>query len=331
MVLEPDKAFIMGGTYRVPAAFKLLDQNFVNDLRRDATFNEASFNREYESLWAGTVENAFFNGEIFDRNRKLLQPEYEYSKRSNERAYYILSVDVGRYHDQTVICIIKVTPQPQGPAIKTLVNIYTMNDQHYEDQAIKIKKLFYQYKAKTIVIDANGIGSSVVDYMVKRQVDEFGDTLVDFGVINDDKGEYKRFRTPDTEYDALYLIKANAPINTEMHSNLQSQLRAGKVRFLVDERVAKNKLMGTQLGKKMTPEERSEYLRPFTLTSILREEMLNLREENEGMNIILKQANRNIGKDKFSALEYGLYYIKQEEDSNRRRHRFRAADFMFMS
>ena len=69
----------------------------------------------------------------------------------------------------------------------------------------------------------------------------------------------------------------------------------------------------------MSPEERAEYLKPFTLTSILREEILNLREENEGVNIILKQANRGIKKDKFSAFEYGLYYIKQEEDSKRKK------------
>jgi len=38
----------------------------------------------------------------------------------------------------------------------------------------------------------------------------------------------------------------------------------------------------------MSLEQRAEYLKPFTLTSILKEEMLNLREENEGLNIILK-------------------------------------------
>ena len=81
----------------------------------------------------------------------------------------------------------------------------------------------------------------------------------------------------------------------------------------------------------MKPEERAEYLKPFTLTSILREEMLNLREENEGVNIILKQANKSISKDKFSALEYGLYYIKQEEDNKRRRRGKRFSDYMFMT
>lgn len=49
MVTEPEKAFIMGGTYRIPVLAKLLDKNFIQDLKRDGTFNEASFQREYES------------------------------------------------------------------------------------------------------------------------------------------------------------------------------------------------------------------------------------------------------------------------------------------
>ena len=81
----------------------------------------------------------------------------------------------------------------------------------------------------------------------------------------------------------------------------------------------------------MKPEERANYLKPFTLTSILKEEMLNLREENEGVNIILKQANRGIRKDKFSAFEYGLYYIKQEEDTKKKKKKFNVKDFMFLS
>ena len=77
----------------------------------------------------------------------------------------------------------------------------------------------------------------------------------------------------------------------------------------------------------MSPEERAEYLKPFTLTSILKEEMMNLREENEGVNIILKQANRGIKKDKFSAFEYGLYYTKLEEDKKKKRKKFKASDW----
>lgn len=332
MVLDPEKAIVMGGTWRIPVLVGLQSKNFVQELKQDGTFNEASFDREYESRWSGTVEDAFFNGEVFDRNRKLQQPEYEASGRSSDRAYYVLSVDVGRKKCQSVICVFKVTPQSQGPAIKSLVNMFTMDDEHFEDQAIKIKKLYYQFKAKTVVIDGNGLGAGLMDYMVKSQVDpETDDFFPDFGVQNDDDGEYKKYRTDRTEYDAIYEIKANASINTEAHSNAQTQMRAGKVKFLIDERIAKNKLLGTKKGQAMKPEERAAYLQPFTYTSILRDEMLNLREENEGVNIILKQANKSITKDKFSAFEYGLYYIKQEEDSKRKRKKGCFADFMFIS
>ena len=322
-------ALVMGGTWRIPAVTGLQPKSFINDLKNDPTFNEASFGREYESKWTGSLEDAFFDGERFDRCRKLLQPEYEASGRSSKNAYYVLSVDVGRRGCQSVICVFKVTPSAEGQSIKSLVNIYDMNEDHFEDQAIKIKKLYYKYKAKRIVIDGNGLGIGLVDYLVKPQHLENGDVLPDFGVYNDDENFYKKYRTKDCEYDALYVLKANAPINTEAHSIAQSQLNSGKVKFLIGEGAAQDKLLGTKIGQGMTPEQRAEYLKPFVLTSILRDEMLNLREENEGVNIILKRANSRIQKDKFSAFEYGLYYIKQEEDSKRKKKRFKASDFMF--
>ena len=331
-IVQPAKAMIMGGTWRIPVLMKLLDKNFIKDLKLDGTFNESSFAREYESKWSGTIEDAFFRAEQFDRNRILKQPEYEYSGRSTKSAYYVLSVDVGRKGCDTVCCVFKVTPQTAGSSFKTLVNIYTIHNEHFEEQAIALKRLFYKYKARRIVIDANGLGIGLVDYMVKTQIDpDTNDTYPDFGVENDTDGEYKRFRTASCEFDAMYLIKANAPINTEAHANAQSQLSSGKVKLLVDERVAKVKLLGTKRGQEMKPEERAEYLKPFTLTSILKEEMMNLREENEGVNIILKQANKGIAKDKFSAFEYGLYYIKQEEDSKRKRKKGRISDMMFIN
>ena len=332
MITEPEKALVMGGTWRIPVLVKLLDRSFLQDLKRDGTFNEASFDREYESKWSGTVEDAFFRGDVFDRNRELQKPEYEKSGRSSAASFYILSVDVGRKGCDSVICVFKVTPQSMGGAIKSLVNIYTLSDEHFEDQARKIKNLYYKYNARRIVIDGNGLGIGLVDYFVKPQIDpDNGDEYPDFGVYNDEEGYYKKYKTSTTEQEALYIIKANAPINTEAHANAQTQMLAGKVKLLIDERVAKQKLLGTKMGQNMKPEERAEYLKPFTLTSILKEEMMNLREETEGLNIILKQANKGIRKDKFSAFEYGLYYIKEEEEKKKKRKKFNAKDWCFMN
>lgn len=332
MITEPDKSFIMGGTWRIPVIAGLQEKTFIQDMKKDGTFNEASFGREYESRWSGTVEDAFFNGEVFDRNRSLNQPEYEFSGRSTINTYYVISVDVGRKGCESVAVVWKVNPQPMGEAFKSLVNIYAFADDHFEDQAIRLKKLFYKYKAKRLVIDGNGLGIGLIDYMVKSQTDPVtGDVYPDFGIYNDDDGYYKQYKTEATEQNAIYIIKANAAINTVAHANAQTQLNAGKVKLLIDERVAKEKLLGTKVGQNMTPEERAEYLYPFTLTSILKEEMMNLREETEGLNIILKQANKRIIKDKFSAFEYGLYYIREEEESRKRKKHRKISDFMFMN
>lgn len=329
-ITEPGSAIVLGGTWRVPVMEKLLRKSFIEELKLDGTYNDSSFAREYESEWSGDAENAFFSAEKFDKHRVLLQPEYEYSGRSTKSAFYVLGIDVGRKGCTSEVCVFKVTPQAQGASLKTLVNLYTWDEEHFEAQAINIKKLFYKYKARQVVIDANGLGIGLVDFMVKDQIDpETGELLPNFGVSNDEENFYKQFRTADTEIDAMYLIKANAPINTEAHSYVQTQLSSGKIKFLIDENQAKVKLMSTKMGQQMDNDKRAEYLKPFTLTTILREQMLNLVEENEGVNIILKQSSRSIKKDKFSAFEYGLYYIKQEEDKKKRRKKRNIADMMF--
>ena len=331
-ITEPEQAVVMGGTWRVPVMEKLLRRSFIEELKLDGTYNDASFSREYESEWSGDAENAFFSAEKFDKHRKLLQPEYEYSGRSSRSAYYVLGVDVGRKGCTSEVCIFKVTPQAQGTALKTLVNLYSWDEEHFEAQAINIKRLYYKYKARTVAIDANGLGIGLIDFMVKDQIDpETGELLPNFGVENDEENFYKKFKTPDTEIDAMYLIKANAPINTEAHTYVQTQLYSGKIKFLIDENQAKVKLMETKVGQNMDNDKRAEFLKPFTYTTILREQMLNLVEENEGTNIILKQSSRKIKKDKFSAFEYGLYCIKIDEDRKKKKRGRNIADMMFFS
>lgn len=331
-IIDPTEAVVLGGTWRVPVMEKLLKKSFIEELKLDGTYNDASFAREYESEWSGDVENAYFSSERFDKHRQLLQPEYEFSNRSSKNAYYVLSVDVGRKGCTTEVCVIKVTPQVQGTSLKSLVMLYSYEDEHFENQAIYLKKLFFKYKARTLVIDANGLGIGLVDYMVKPQIDpETGELLPDFGVLNDDEGFYKKYRTGETVYDAMYLIKANAPINTEAYAYCQSQMNSGKIKFLIDEQQAKTKLLGTKAGQAMDASARANILMPFTLTTILKEQMLNLVEENEGVNIILKRVSRGVPKDRFSAFVYGLFFIKQEEDRSRKRKKRNIKDFMFFN
>ena len=335
-IFNPKQYMVMGGTFETPVKEGLLAEDFVDKLRAEGTFNDSSFDREYRSIWSGDAENAYFNSEVFDKHRQLLQPEFEHSGRSSKNAYYLLGIDVGRIGCNTEVCVFKVTPQPQGSALKSLVNLYSYEAEDFEQQAINIKKLFYKYKARICVIDANGLGVGLIDFMTKAQIDpETGDELPPFGVeggtFDEVHEQYKKIKGEDVVKDAMFLIKANAPINTEAHAYVQTQLSSGKIKLLIDEREASTRLMSTKVGQNMTPEERAEHLMPFVQTTILKEQMLNLIEDNEGVNIILKQNNRGVKKDKFSAFEYGLYYVKLDEDKKRKRKSKSISDLLFFS
>ena len=335
-VIDPDNYMIMGGTFETPVKEGLLDEDFVDKLKLEGTFNDSSFDREYRSIWSGDAENAYFSSDVFDKYRQLNQPEYEHSGRSSKTAYYILGIDVGRTKCSTEVCVIKVTPQPQGASIKSLVNIFSIVAEDFEIQAIKIKKLFYKYKCRIASIDANGLGIGLIDFMTKSQIDpDTGEELPPFGVeggtFDEVHDQYKKIKGDNVERDAMYLIKANAPINTSMHAYVQTQLSSGRIKLLIDEREASTKLMSTKVGQNMTPEQRADHLMPFVQTSILKDQMLNLVEETDGVNIILKQNNRSIKKDKFSAFEYGLYYAKLDEERKRKRKTSSIANMMFFS
>ena len=323
-VLDPNQTMIMGGTYETPVIEGLLNQDFVDQLKMSGTFNEESFDREYRSIWSGDAQNAFFSAEKFDKYRILNVPEYEPTGRSAKGAFYVLGVDVGRLGCTTEVCVFKVTPQLKGAATKSLVNLFSFEAEDFEMQAIHIKRLFYKYRARIAAIDANGLGVGLIDFMTKAQVDpETGDILSPFGVAGgtseDVRETYKKVKGEGVEQDAMFLIKANAPINTEMYSYAQTQMSSGKIQFLIDEATAKTKLMSTKKGQNLSPEQRNEELRPFVLTTALKAQLLNLVESNDGVNIILKQDSRSIPKDKFSAFIYGLYWIKKEEERLRKR------------
>ena len=332
-LIQPDEVMIMGGTYETPVTEGLLDEDFVEQLKLSGTFNEDSFDRQYRSIWSGDVDNAFFSAQKFDKYRTLRQPEGEYSGRSTKSAFYVLGVDVGRIGCTTQVMIFKVTPQPQGAAIKSLVNLYTYEAEHFEQQAINIKRLYFKYKARKVAIDTNGLGIGLLDFMVKAQETDDGQYLPPFGIDNDDQGVYKAYfrGVNDLQKDAIFQIKANAPINTQAYSYAQTQMSSGKIKFLIDEAEAKAKMMDTKVGQNMSIDQRNDYLRPFVLTTILRQQTLNLIQDNQGVNIILKQSSRGIKKDKFSAFVYGLYYIKQQEDRLRKKKKRDMSKFTFFN
>lgn len=166
---------------------------------------------------------------------------------------------------------------------------------------------------------------------MRDQIDpDTDEPLWNWGVYNDPDHEYREWVTGDTIHNAMYIMKANTTINSDMYSYCQSQLNNDRLKFLIDENTAKNRLMQLEKGKKMTLLQRQEYLRPYVETSILKAQLANMVQQTEGANVVLKRANTKIKKDKVSALCYGLYWTMLRErrnSSNRKRDMSRMAFF----
>lgn len=320
-IVRPEESIILGGTWKLPVLEGLQPKTFIKDLEMDGTYNEASFDREFNSKWAGSIEGAFFDMDKFARQRTIELAEYRASGRSSKDAYYVLGIDVGRKGCTTEVCVCKVSPSSVGLPTKQIVNLYSYDEEHFGLQSIKIKKIFKEYNCRVAVVDGNGLGIGLVDFLVMDQVDpDTGEQLGNLGVVNDDEGFYRKFENEHTTRHAMYIMKATSAINSELYAYTQNQLLSGKLQFLIDDNLAKNKLLSQAQVKSMTRSRREDYLQPYVMTSVLREQMANLVEEHEGALITLKQASRTIKKDKFSALIYALFWPKHEEESHGKRH-----------
>lgn len=344
MVVNPREAFIFGGDYRISAAEGLLNMDDVKETQADSTYDASSFEREFASVWSGTVEGSFFDPDKFDRCRDVEKAEWKYDPnvaRGASRAvgggYYVLGVDVGRFGRCTSEAVVlKVMPQPDGRSpIKKVVNIFTFDEEHFEMQSIQIKRLYEQYRCRAVLVDGNGLGTGLIDYLVKDQEDpDTGKMLYNFGVINTYEGDterYKKFETENTVPNALYVVKMNVQSNSQLYTYTQSQLLSGRIHFLVPYNTAEATLVATKKGKMLSKSQRENHLRPFRQTDFLKNQILNLVEkENMGV-VVLKQSNSRVKKDKFSALIYALLWCKMEEEKAASRRKTRLGDFVFFT
>ena len=324
-IIHPDSTFVFGCDYRVPVLHNLLDKTYINKLRTSSSFSEDSFAREYASIWSGSSEEAWFNFDKMTKYRKIKNPETHAISRANSEQFYLLSVDVGRLNDQTVCCVFRVNVSGDGKYYATLVNLYvlgrTAETKPFRIQAMDIKKIMRKFNPREVIIDTNGLGLGIADEMISEQVDEFGNTYPAYGFANDD--DYIKIQPKDA-VRILYGIKANGPLNSKIHGNAYARINGGMVRFLIKEQEAKNALLSTKVGQKMSITQRVKRLMPHEMTTKLFEEMANLRLKKTGASadIVLEQINPRYPKDKYSAFAYGLWRIKEiEEEAAKRRRR----------
>lgn len=311
-IIHPESAYVCGGDYRIPVKVGLMNKSYIDDMKMSSTFKEDSFAREILSIWTGASSESWINTEKLGPYRRLLKVEYQADfSRDLTNLFYYISVDVGRYGANTAITVFKCYVKDNFFQ-KNIVFLDVLNDEHFNLQANYIKRLIDLYMPREVVIDGNGLGAGLVDFLTIPTTDnKTGEIRPPLGVINDE--DYLTKQDPSL-VKVLWILKATPSDNSVIHSNCYTQLTSGHVAFLADERTIRGKILATKKGQRMSMVERAKKLKPYEATTRLFDEIANLKIKPKPNGLDVEQIRSTILKDRFSSFEYGLWRIKSFED-----------------
>lgn len=329
MAIEPGKAFCFGGDFRIPVMHGLLSADKVKEKLKNSSYKLESFLREYMSVWSGGSEDSYYSYELISQCRKLVRPEFK-PEANFKDGFYIMAVDVARFEgDQTVALIFKVYTVGERYKIH-LVNIKLMNSTHFKNQAIYIKQMDNLFDFKAIVMDINGNGAGLADYLIDEQ-NENGEYYQPYGFLNKNKysNTEKRFSVKK-----LYGIEANRQFNSECFTNAHLVLSLKRVSLLINERQARRCFGKYKSWNKLNPVKQANKLIPYAQTTKLQDQLSNLKANlDNNSSIVLTMIKKSTRKDLVSAFIYGLYYINEveEEEKRSRNRKYNKGQFSFLN
>jgi len=323
MLDETKKYFCCGLPYEVGIEEGIFSQEAVEDEMAEADFDPISFRMEREALFYGEAEDAFYKFDEVSSCRIIKNaflPLEFYEKRGinvpdlAEGERRILSVDVALMatkatnNDATAIEINIATPSNNGMA-SHIVYVETLEGKTTDEVGIIIMRYFNHYKCTDLVLDTNGLGLGVYDFIARQQFDaETGETYDAMCSCND-VTMAERCHDPNAN-KCVWTIKAYAQENSEMATALRAGIQTGNLSLLINEYDAEQSIKKISGYGTMTTEERVKLLMPYAQTTALVNEMVNLEGKIIDNKVKLKE-HSGMRKDRFSSLEYN-YYVAQE-------------------
>lgn len=251
-----------------------------------------SFAMNYEAAWTGCSDGALVSIAKLIACRNVEQCELK----GTLGGEYVLAVDIARSdndgNNQTSIAVLKPIRQPNGRVKEVcLVNLHTIKGSlDFEAQAIQIKRYRKLYCNAFIVYDANGLGKAL-ENLARNQTDPIsGELLPALRIINSEVIP----ELPDAD-PCVFAYYAQKYDNSSI-ANFMDFVETGKLRLLVK--------------KDLT--DFSEEDMPYLQTDFFIEEVSNLQLKhlsNGGLSI--DRVVKKMDKDRFSSVQYGLWYIKE--------------------
>lgn len=295
---------VLGADWRLSCWYERgMTKAQVLQTKRDVS--PISFAQNYCSRWVGSSENSLVDIQKLLNTRTLKDAE----SKGDPNGEYYLGVDVARSVKKgnciSAVAVIKVIRTPAGKIKECrLVNIYEIsNTSDFTVQAAEIKKIKRLFNARIVCVDTNGLGIGLHDELIKESFDPLtGESLGCWNTINTDVAP----ELPDSER-CLYDLKPQSA-NSQIIMTFMDMVESGRLRLLV-------KKDYTEYSFEDMENQRANIL-PYLLTDSLIEETSNLKLKLlNGGKIGVEMVVKNYSKDKFSALEYVLWYVKTFEDN----------------
>ena len=317
-IIEPDKYFVLTGSYNIPLQCGLTTERQIKDVINSPTFSKSSFEREYESRWSDAPMGAAFSSSLITTLRQLKRVELTDMRTPLQRAngvFYAICADMAKDGAaETAVVVAKVTPKEHFFSYQ-IVNIYPVASTDYMVIANSFKQAVITYDAKLLIYDANGVGAGIRDWLNKDTKTEQGELLAGLGIINppvSSEGDlimYPKSRT------LCYEIKSGGTIGEQIHWFFFSRMSTGAITFPIKFSDAITLYGRSESFMKLNRYRQQLILKPFKIMDKAEEELKNLDIANtsDQMSNRLKIVRRNaaLQKDYFSALEYLVWAVNQ--------------------
>lgn len=318
-VLEPDKYFVLGGSYRIPLFCGLTAAQQIEDVINSPTFSKSSFEREYESRWSDAPMGAAFSANMVTslRQVKIVELKDKLTELQKEQdCFYVICADMAKDGSaETAVGVAKVIPKDHYFSYK-FVNLLTIPSTDYMVIANGFKKLVLTYNAKLLIYDANGIGAAMRDWLNKETTDESGFILEGLGIINPPESAEHDLKRYPKDKTICYEIKSGGKVGEQIHWFFFSRMSTGAITFPIKLSEALSLYSQNKSFCSMSQRRQKEFLLPFQTMDKMEAELKNLDIVNtsDQMSNSLKIVRRNpsIQKDFFSMAEYLVWAVNQQ-------------------
>ena len=324
---DTKRYFICGLPYQVSIREGLLSREQLQDEMSEADYNELVQQMEMECLWFGDTDGSLFKFDELTARRRLRKalPPLSFC---NDKITIPKLTTTGKRILSIDVALMQSTKKKKNDASAIFINdLIQVNDTTYQSNFVYgetfeglktdelgmiVMKYFYEYQCTDLVLDTNGIGLGVYDFITKDQISqENGKRYKAMTCIND-KDMAERCKVRDAN-KVVWSVKANANFNNEICVLLRNGIQNGKINFLIPEQDADTSLKEMYKGYyKMSPTEQAKLKMSYIQTTFAVYELIKLDHEVKNGNIKVKEVD-GMRKDRYSSIAYSYWCACQLE------------------